>query len=68
MVGQPAAPADDQHGLREELDDRHRHVDEGPWGEDEQELPPEGRGIARLDRVVPSRLKKFSRNRTPTSP
>jgi hypothetical protein len=51
MVGQPSPPADDQHRLREEFNDRRRHIQEGKRREDEQQLMPERNRIVVLNGV-----------------
>ena len=53
MVGQPPPPADDEHRLHEEFDDRDRHINEGPRREDEQELLPERGLVAVLNGIEP---------------
>ena len=51
MIGEPAAPADHQHGFNENLDDRAADIDEDPDRKCDKQQCPESIGLIGLKRV-----------------
>jgi hypothetical protein len=64
--GQPAPPADDQHRLHHEFDDRDGDVDERPGREHPQQQGQNSASFLFWIALNQSRLKKDSRTEMPT--